>query len=61
MTFMFFVRSARALSPSLESGQPRACRSHRPRPTPSASRPALHALLSNRHSIASPCPTPTSC
>ena len=31
---MFYVRSARALGPSLESGHPRACRLRRRHPTP---------------------------
>ena len=36
MSYMFYVRSARALAPnSLESGLPRACRLRRRRPTPS--------------------------
>ena len=35
MLSMFFVRSARALALSLESGSPRACRLRRRRPTPS--------------------------
>ena len=34
MQYMFYVRSARALAPSLESGPPRACRLRRRRPTP---------------------------
>eukprot|EP00964_Phaeocystis_antarctica_P143390 scaffold108938_cov51-Phaeocystis_antarctica.AAC.1 len=35
MGHMFYVRSARALPPSLESGSPRACRLRRRHPTPS--------------------------
>ena len=35
MSYMFIVRSARALRPSLESGPPRACRLRRHHPAPS--------------------------
>ena len=43
---MFQVRSARALAPSLESGNPRACRLHYHYPTPSPR--FAHALPSTR-------------
>ena len=65
MQHMFYVRSARALAPSLQSGPTHACRLRRRRPTP----PRLPTRISppiacppfRLGRTRTPCPTPTSC
>jgi len=66
MSDMFYVRSARALAPSLGSGPPRARRFRCRHTAPTALSPpgphlALHRMPSLRLSRTRPCPTQTSC